>query len=283
MNRLICLLPVFFLILGGQLFAQSEKETADLFKMKCGICHTVGGGKLVGPDLVNIQDKRSEDWLISFIRSSQKMIKSGDSDAVAVFKEYNEVIMPDPMISDAEIKSLIKYIAEKSGGGSADTDAKPKKAEVVSAIENATSENVENGRRLFEGRTRFANGGPSCIACHNDLSNSFFAENSYSSKDISSSFSNMGEAGVKAILKNPPFPVMAKAFEGHELTDTEVHDLLAFLKGANKSNSSMSSGYILYGLLGAFTLMLLYGGLWYKRKSKSVNHNIYKRQMKSTN
>jgi hypothetical protein len=39
----------------------------------------------MGPDLIGINQKRSEEWLISFIKSSQTMIKSGDADAVSFF------------------------------------------------------------------------------------------------------------------------------------------------------------------------------------------------------
>ena len=41
---------------------------------------------------------------------------------------------------------------------------------------------------------------------------------------------------------------MTKAFEGHDLTEGEIHDLLIFLKGASKTENSMASGYLLYGI-----------------------------------
>ena len=277
MKKTILLFSIFSLILTGNSFSQSDTEVADLFKLKCGICHTIGSGRLVGPDLANVQDRRSEDWLLTYIRSSQTIIKGGDEYAVALFEEYNKVIMPDPMISDTEIKTLLAYIAENSGGGAGTT------TERVSTIEDETPEDLENGRHLFEGRVRFANGGPSCITCHNDLSNTFFSENSLSTKDVGASFANLGEAGVEAILKSPPFPVMTKAFEGHDLTEGEIHDLLIFLKGASKTENSIASGNLLYGILGAIALMVLYGGFWYKRKNRSVNHSIYKRQIRSFN
>ncbi len=284
MKKIFLLLFLLSLFFTSSSVAQSSEETAELFKLKCGICHTIGGGRLVGPDLVNIQDKREEGWLVDFIRSSQTMVKNEDPDAVAIYEEYNKVLMPDPMISDTEIKALLGYIAEESGGGTeggeAKTDAAP---EQVSAIEDATPDNLENGKNLFEGRVRFANGGPSCISCHNDLSSTFFAENSYSTKDISMSFANLGEKGTKAILENPPFPVMAKAFEGRELEEGEVRDLLVFLKNSGANDAKMTSGYMLYGLLGAFALIVLFGGFWYNRKNRSVNHSIYQRQIKSTN
>ena len=278
-KSLLLFVAVFNMVFMSASFAQSGGQVEDMFKAKCGICHTIGGGRLVGPDLAKVRDRRSEEWLLSYIRSSQTKIKSGDPDAVALFEEYNQVIMPDPMISDVEIKSLLDYITENSGGGVGAT------TETVSIIENATLEDLAHGKRLFEGNVRFANGGPSCISCHNDLSDVFFSENSYATKNIATSFANLGETGVKVILENPPFPVMAKAFEGHKLESEEVRALLVFLKnaGANTSSAKMSAGYLVYGILGALALLVLYAALWNMRKSRSVNYNIYKRQTKSFN
>lgn len=276
MKRFLHLSSLLVLLINSPAFSQNGGETETLFKTKCAICHTIGGGRLVGPDLANVRDRHSEDWLLTFIHSSQTMIKAGDPDAVALFEENNKVIMPDPMISETEIKSILDYITEKSGSGGQAT-------EFVSAIGDATPEDLKNGKDLFEGRVRFANGGPSCISCHNGLSEVFFSENSFSSKDIGASFSNLGEAGVTAILRNPPFPIMAQAFKGHDLTEAEIHDLLVFLQATKKPKSEVASGYLLYGVFGAATLLILFAGFWYERKNRSVNHEIYRRQIKSFN
>ena len=102
------------------------------------------------------------------------------------------------------------------------------------------------------------------------------------------SFENLGEAGVSAILKTPPYPVMAEAFKGHDLTETERHDLLAYLKEAkaqapNMALSSMYTNFLALSLTGGILLFVLYSLFWFKRKDGSVNATIYKRQMKSTN
>jgi len=274
---LIALLGLFpNLRLPGQ---AGTVATAELFQQKCGVCHTVGQGKLVGPDLSGVQSRRSEEWLLKFIRSSQAMIKSGDPDAVALFEEFNGTIMPDPMISDGEIKSILQYIAGNPGGSGA--------AVYESILADAGPEEAGRGRRFFNGKLAFANGGPSCIACHNGLSGTFFSENSYA-KDLGASFATLGEQGVKAVLENPPFPVMAEAFRGRPLLPEETRALLAFLKGADpvraaRAAGAPGSGFLLYGLLGATALIVLFSGLWHSRKSRSVNHAIYKRQIRSIN
>lgn len=71
------------LLLAAMLFislftvlAQGKGEAT--FKQTCAAFHSIGKGKLVGPDLVNVQDRHTEEWLLKFIKSSQTMVKSGD-------------------------------------------------------------------------------------------------------------------------------------------------------------------------------------------------------------
>ena len=98
--------------------AQDKAEGA--FKQTCAACHSIGKGKLVGPDLLNVQERRTEEWLLKFIKSSQSMIKSGDKYADSLFQAYNQVIMPDqPALFDGQIKDILTYIKTKSSGPAA--------------------------------------------------------------------------------------------------------------------------------------------------------------------
>jgi mono/diheme cytochrome c family protein len=94
--------------------AQNLVQGENLFKASCVACHTIGSGKIIGPDLVGIGDIRNEKWLINFIRSSQTMIKNNDPIAVKVFNEYNKIPMPDNNFTDAQIKDILAYIKSKS-------------------------------------------------------------------------------------------------------------------------------------------------------------------------
>ena len=73
----------------------------------CGACHTIGGGRLIGPDLSGVHQRRSQEWLEQFVRSSQTLIQSGHAEAVAVFEEYNGLLMPDPPITDTQVKQVL--------------------------------------------------------------------------------------------------------------------------------------------------------------------------------
>jgi len=70
----------------------------------------IGGGRLVGPDLQGITEKRTKDWLKKWINSSSELIASGDADAIAIFEEYNEVVMTNFYFSDEDSEALYAYL-----------------------------------------------------------------------------------------------------------------------------------------------------------------------------
>lgn len=111
------LLGAIFLLIGTSLvFAQDDTDAGkDLFKSNCAACHTVGKGKLTGPDLKNVSDRLSIDWIIPFVKNSAAVIESGDEYAVKIFNEYNKVPMSaHPHLSDTDIKNIVAYIDLKS-------------------------------------------------------------------------------------------------------------------------------------------------------------------------
>lgn len=90
------------------------QDGGQIFRTNCGACHTVGKGKLVGPDLKDVQDRHPEAWIYKWIHGSQAMVKSGDKDAVKLFNDNGQIPMPDQSVSDNDIKAILAYI--KTGG-----------------------------------------------------------------------------------------------------------------------------------------------------------------------
>lgn len=87
----------------------------ETFKTVCAACHSLGKGKLVGPDLMGVSSRLENEWLLSFISSSQTMVNSGDPYAVKVFEENNKIPMPDNAHLGAEkIQDVIYYITDES-------------------------------------------------------------------------------------------------------------------------------------------------------------------------
>lgn len=106
----------FAMLLSPTIDAQDTTFNAgEVFQQRCETCHTIGKGTRIGPDLKGVTERRDEEWLIKFIRNSQKMIKKGDQTAVKLFNEYNQTVMPaNEEYSDKKIKAILSYI-EKGG------------------------------------------------------------------------------------------------------------------------------------------------------------------------
>ena len=130
------LLLTFFIFL--QSLQAQNKAPAEW--AVCSACHTIGKGKLIGPDLKGINDRLDEAWLISFIRSSQTMVKSGDEKAVEIFNEY-KIPMPDNNLTDDQIRGILTYIANYKEGAPTETAAQP--AEEVTGADTGHGEELQ--------------------------------------------------------------------------------------------------------------------------------------------
>ncbi|MBI2337260.1 MAG: cytochrome c [Deltaproteobacteria bacterium] len=253
-----------------------------LFEQKCAACHTIGGGRRVGPDLAGVHDRHKEDWMLKFIKSSQAVIQSGDPEAVALFEQNNKIIMPDHLFSDDEIKGIIAYIKE-AGGSSAPHSGGGQV--VVETPSEPTPDEILLGRNLFQGRVRFTQGGPSCISCHH-VRNDAVIGGGVLAKDLTLVFSRIGKPGVQAILGSPPFPVMQAAYQGKSFTPEEIRALTGFLQDADREHAFQQPkdyGWGLFnaGISGVVLLSVLCALMGWRRKKHSVNQAIYDRQIQS--
>ena len=259
-------------------FFANGQDGEAIFKQNCAACHKLGQ-RFIGPDLIGVNQKRSEDWLVSFIKSSQTMIKSGDADAVAIYEEFNQVMMTDlAHLSDDDIKTILSYIEQQSSSMNS-TEEPVEIVEVVPTIYSA--EDIQKGQNLFSGKTRFSNGGASCISCHN-VTNDELISGGLMAKDLTNAYARMGEAGVASIISSPPFPVMVTAYKKNPLDSIETSQLTAFLKHADEVSDeqevrSGASLFILGGGSGIIIFFLLIELIWKKRLRKSVKEDIYNR------
>ena len=82
---------------------------AGLFKAKtCYSCHSIGNGKLVGPDLKGLFERRDEVWVRKFILDPTSMTAS-DPIAIKLKAEYMTQ-MPNPILTPEELNQLIAYL-----------------------------------------------------------------------------------------------------------------------------------------------------------------------------
>ena len=253
-----------------------------LFKQNCLACHQLGK-KFIGPDLLGISEKRDANWTVNFIKSSQKMIQAGDADAVAVYNEYNKVIMPDQLLSDGEINSIIAYIDSETlaRAGNLATGNEEEEVEII-PIEY-TEEDIENGKLLFFGKKRLANKGAACISCHH-ADNDEMISGGVLAKDLTNAYSRLGDAGMAGIIEASPFPVMSEAYKNNALDSLEVVQLSGYLKHVDSTKkegeaTGNSGTKILLsgGSIGLIVLFTFIGLFWRRRLRNSVKHSIYNR------
>jgi nitrite reductase (NO-forming) len=108
-------LTVLLVLIGLNSFApasrgdQAEAEKGKkLFQERgCAACHTIGKGKLTGPDLAGVTERRDEEWLKKWLTSPETMLMS-DPIAKEMLSVYM-VPMPNQGLSDQDIDVLIDY------------------------------------------------------------------------------------------------------------------------------------------------------------------------------
>jgi len=102
-------------------------EGKKLFNSLCAACHKPYQ-RAVGPALHGVVDKYDGDfeWLYSWIKNSQALIKTGDSRAVAIYEEYNKAAMNAfPQLSNQDIDNILAYTEQPKPEPKIAVDAAP--------------------------------------------------------------------------------------------------------------------------------------------------------------
>jgi len=135
---------------------QSAEEGEQIFQQKCAGCHTIGGGRLVGPDLQGVTTQRDRAWLEQFIQNPNAMFSAGDPDATALLDKY-QVPMPALGLSADEVSAVIAYL-ETTAIAPEETTAGEQQPIGPTAL--YMQGDPDWGEKLFTGQVPFENGGP---------------------------------------------------------------------------------------------------------------------------
>ena len=105
---------VFFLFAFTSHAAVDAAAGEKLFKQYCTACHKLNAD-LAGPALKDVHKRRSEEWLVSWIKNNAALRASGDAEAIAIYEKWNKNEMPSfTNLADDDVKSIIAYIARES-------------------------------------------------------------------------------------------------------------------------------------------------------------------------
>jgi protein SCO1 len=81
-----------------------------LFSTKCAVCHTVGDGDRIGPDLMGVTKVRDRAWLMRYVAAPDRMLAEGDPIAKELYAKYKEVSMPNLRLGKEEVSAVLDYL-----------------------------------------------------------------------------------------------------------------------------------------------------------------------------
>ncbi|MFP3940621.1 MAG: cytochrome c [Thermoanaerobaculia bacterium] len=242
-----------------------DPEAVTTFRQSCASCHTIGGGRLVGPDLKDVSERKDRDWLAGFILDPAGVLASGDPYAAKLKEEAGGAVMtPTPGMTREMAGRLLDLIEAESALETSQF------AGLSVADEPLGPEDVERGRALFTGLERLANGGPSCLACHATPGVGGLGGGALG-PDLTRVYERMGgRQALAAWLQAPATATMRPLFAERPLSNDEVLALTAYLEHETQAARAPDPGtrrltFLLLGLGGAAAALVLADGVWRRR------------------
>lgn len=250
---------------------QSADEGKTIFETKCAGCHTIGGGKLVGPDLKGVTQLRDQQWLTKFISDPEAMFAANDPVATQLLSEFNNLKMPNLGLTSAEVASVIAYLESAESSGAAAPTAPGAGAPVASSS--------AAGQMIFTGQQPLANGGTACQACHSVNGVGGLAGGTMG-PDLTQVFTRYGEKGLDAALTNIAFPSMVGVFANRPLTPQERADLIAMFKASNQNAPASGADTWIFLGLGLVLVSILFALLliFWPRQRQSLSQRLRRGQ-----
>ncbi len=270
-----------FFLLPAVAFAQSDliDKGRHIFNTKCIICHTIGGGKKVGPGLQGVTVRREKQWLAAFISDPDKLFAKNDPIAAGLLNEY-KIKMPNLGLTPDEVSAVISYLETRTGAAQAPpTEAAPTTPAVPAKPQAAgPAGNPAQGKMLFSGQLSFKNGGPPCLACHT-VSGIKFLGGGNLGPDLTKAYAAYGD-GLITVLTNIPFPTMRPVFEDRPLTDDEKLNLEAYFKESAALQPMNFTPSIITVSGIAFVVVLIVIALVWRNRLLTVRKSMVKRALR---
>lgn len=261
LNSFRVIITVFALTIPSMAFGQ---DAARYFRANCMTCHTIGGGRLTGPDLKDVTKRKDAEWLTTFIQNPKSVIDSGDAYAAKLLESSRGVVMPlAPGMSKQRAEDLIQLI---------EAESKLEKSQfegVKFSVRPFTELDRLTGQDYFTGVEKLKNGGTACNSCHSMYNLSAFGGGRLG-PDLTRVFERLkGRKALSAWLVAPPTETMQPIFMDHGLDVTEIHTLVAYFEDAASHSEADASitriGFLLAGLAFATVLVFLFDFIWRSR------------------
>ena len=103
---------------GGKSYAEARPLKVDngayLFASRCSVCHSIGQGDKMGPDLLGVTARRERTWLLRYIQVPDRVLASGDPIAKTLSEKYQSVRMPNVSLGGADAAAIVSYLETQS-------------------------------------------------------------------------------------------------------------------------------------------------------------------------
>ena len=89
----------------------------QIYRTRCASCHSLTGKELagaLGPDLLGVNQRREKRWLFDWLKAPDQMLKKKDPIAIALYKQYNNLAMPNMRLNQEEAVVLLDYIKDET-------------------------------------------------------------------------------------------------------------------------------------------------------------------------
>ena len=254
------------------------QETDAFFRQNCYSCHTIGGGRLTGPDLKGVAERKERAWLRSFILNPQSKLSAGDPYAVQLLEEARGVVMPTIIGMTAE---RADYLLDMIEAESALEESNFMGLQISN--EPFTPDDVERGMALFTGRQGLTNKGAACIFCHivpgiGGLGGGKLGP------DLTRVYENLqGRTALSAWLLAPATTTMQSIFQDTPLEPNEIHSLVALFENRAQQGEPARSpdqlNFSLLGLGGGALILVLLDVIW-RGRFRAVRRPLVRNEQK---
>lgn len=244
--------------------AASAQDATQFFRQNCTSCHTIGGGRLVGPDLKDVTRRQDRAWLQSFIANPRAKLDAADPYVMKLKDDARGAVMPNISgINETIASSLLAMIDVES--------RKPKSqfAGVTIGDQPFTAADIAKGEAIFTGSVRLVNGGPPCISCHTVQGLQSLGGGRLG-PDLTKVYERLqGRKGLASWLLAPATATMKPVFANTAITTDEIVPLVAFLESEARQtprpDDTSSIAFLFLGLGGSVAGYIGIDAIWRKR------------------
>lgn len=222
------------------------QEAVTIFRQSCMSCHTVGGGRLVGPDLKNVEERQNREWLVGFIVDPKGVLAAGDPYALQLKDEAAGVVMPPVVgMTREQAEAILDLIAAESMLEASQF------AGLDIGDEPFSEADIELGKAMFRGDVRLENGGPSCLSCHT-VEGLGGLGGGRLGPDLTRVYERLqGRKNLASWLLAPATETMQPIYAKASLTNEEILPLVAYLEDeARIGKEDTTTAQVIFLLLG---------------------------------